>query len=275
MIRHISLILVLLVTLSPTSSASIPADDQQQANAERRPIHFICPLSDSDILFRISDIILGDFFNAHGYAFSISSIPDKRVIQQLEMAHSDGICAISDLRFQRLKHSPYLLGDNDYGTIDVVIASVQQLPPLMSIHELTRFAKQSSPVGYVAGSPAAEILHNIAFPIENVVSIDRGIRMLAAGRLKYLLTTKMVAQHMVTSIQADSVINYSNTLYKLKLQNALHKRHQHLRQPLNRYLRRLAQCLKDDATDVKPGQWPAIALQPRHSCRTEALKTIN
>ncbi len=222
-------------------------------------------------MFRVMETAFRDFFTSEGHQFKLLSVPEKRMMAILNHQRVDGTCAISDLKFSNLKTQHYLLADNPHGTLDVVVTATHSLPRITSIDDFIALTKANSRIGYVGGTSTEQLPDFHRLTVQNVVNLERGIRMLAAGRLDYLLTTKVLTQYAVKKIHADTRFYYSEPLYKSKLYNALHVRHRHLREPLNHYIHRLTECLKGDAPYVHSNQWPALVLEEAHPCRQTAL----
>lgn len=222
-------------------------------------------------MFKVMETALKDFFTAEGYPFQLLSVPEKRMMAILNQHKVDGTCAISDLKFSNLSTEQYLLADSPHGRLDVVATTTHRLPAITSVEDLIAQTKADNKIGYVGGTSSEQLPDFHRLTTQNVVNLERGIRMLAAGRLDYLLTTKVLTQHAAQKIHANTNFFYSEPLFRAKLYNALHVRHRHLRKPLNQYIHRLTDCLKGDNVSVRSNQWPALAQQQNHPCRKIAI----
>ncbi len=224
-------------------------------------------------MFKVMETAFRDFFTSQGHQFKLLSVPEKRITAILNHQKVDGTCAISDLRFDSLQTRQYLLADNPHGTLDVVVTTTHKIPKISSTEDFINLTKANDQIGYIGGTSTEQLPGFHRLTVQNVVNLERGIRMLAAGRLDYLLTTKVLTQHAAEKIHADTNFFYSASLYQAKLYNAMHVRHRHLRKQLNQYLHRLTFCLKEDKPYVDSDQWPPLVLEENHPCRQTALQT--
>ncbi len=265
---------ILRLLLIPLLSIAMLAVAENQKTPQTH-IRFICPTSSSSLVFRIMEVAFGDFFSNLDYQFHLSYAPPKRVIPLLNEGAVDGICAISDLKHKSLTdNDQYLLADDHHGTLEVVISAPRPLPNFSSLDQFIAELDPKSVVGFIGGNSAALLFDSGDRRFKNIVNIDRGVRMLAANRLEYLLATKLRTQHTVDAIHSTTDIYYSEALHQLKVYNALHKRHRELRPALNRFMHLLTDCLKGDEPQVHSRQWVPLATHPYHPCRLEAIKSI-
>ena len=227
-------------------------------------------------MFKVMQIAFGDFFESYDYDFLLIPIPYKRATPLLNAERVDGICAVTEVRHSNLTNQKYLLADHHHGYLQVVVASTQNQQLPRSMNELVQLQNQGAIIGYIGGSSDASYLDLDADTAQNVVSMERGVRVLAAGRIDYLLATRLLLEKARESIQSEKTFYYSPALGQLKLYNALHEKLQHLRAPLNQHLHHLTTCLKGDEAIVASRQWLPMVTNPDHPCRMNArnhLKT--
>ncbi|WP_423893986.1 hypothetical protein [Candidatus Pelagadaptatus aseana] len=212
----------------PLYTKEVP--DQWFARSERR-IVFSCLVPDRYPLFTEFESFYREAFAALGYNFSMISLPRAREIAELLNGRVDGVCARVDVE-------PFSSANN-LQRLDIAVGNITQMVvspvplPEVPIGQLPQ-----GRLGYVRGAQVS-LTWLRAFPqMEQIVlnSSESGLKMLAAGRLDYLLDNSVAVNIMFRHLGVDIPLYRKPYGQPVPVYPFLNKRHLGIQQALQEQL---------------------------------------
>ncbi len=237
--------------------------------ARAKEIAFTCPEKPESPIFKSLELAYAYFFKMHGYTFSMQTTSEQRMILEITNGRFDGTCGQNSTSFEHLNSSQLIHGNAPIARLFIKSLSRKKHRGLDSLDQL-----QNSPfrVGIIAGTAAAILANQLAIPFYNIVDIDRGVKMLAGGRLDYVISNDVQLNRALQELRPTTPLQLSNTLMSLNIYPTLNQRHRHLLPTLDQYLFQLNHCLGGPLSQITLGAWLSISSETIERCLTPPLE---
>ncbi|MEC8427204.1 MAG: hypothetical protein VXZ35_02175, partial [Pseudomonadota bacterium] len=229
----------------PYSSAGTPELPVRSENH----LVFSCSMPPKFPLYERLRLFYTNAFKELGYGFSMIPLPRAREVAELASGRVDGTCG-RGLR-------PAFLDNRQLIKVDVAIgrSSKQMITTVAGIQSIEDIPSGTE-VYYVRGTQSSNrfLVGNPDFHAKGVNTIENGIKMLAAGRIEYLVDTSVLLSNVKDYLQLDQDFYRLNLSRPNQLYPYLNRRHSGLAEPLKRQMQKqLAvwpnQLLFDDSLD--------------------------
>jgi len=228
------------------------------AEALQKHITFACSESTHSPLFKMLDIVFSHFFASHGYGFSMQTTSEQRMISEVSSGRLDGACGQNKPMFDALNDPNLIRTTTPIANLAVRALSREELSAIQSLEELQH---SSLKIGIIASTGTALAAQQQGVHFDNIVTIDRGVRMLAANRLDYVVSNHIQINRALNDLGSLAPLYISKILFHLPLYTIFNKKHLALIPSLDHYLSQLNQCLDGPLSQRNSALW--LDLSPR------------
>ncbi|MGH1370584.1 MAG: hypothetical protein ACRBBW_01015 [Cellvibrionaceae bacterium] len=235
-----------------------------------REISFACPESSNSQVFKAIERTYSHFFEMNGQEFSMRTTTEKRMLLEISSERLDGGCAQSNPVFDNLNSPILVRGNTPIAQLLVKALSRQELSDLSALEQLQDTAFR---VGIVGSSGTALAAKKLNLKFQNILTIDRGVKMLAANRLDYVISNHLQLNRVNRTIDPTHPLHLSKTLFHLDIYPILHKKHRGLIPAIDDYLSQLQQCLGGPLSQVNREAWVKITSSEIDMCLDRPLET--
>ncbi len=228
-----------------------------------REIAFACPESADSPVFQALERTYAQFFIAYDYQFSMTTATEKRMILEIVKGRYDGACGQSAPVFKRLNNPRLTQAQTPIAQLLIKTLSRHDLSNIESLDQL-----QNTPfkIGIIANTGTALLAKQLNVRFQNIHTIDRGVKMLAAGRLDYVVSNHLQLNRVLGSIDSIAPLYLSKALLTIDIYPTLNQQHSHLIPALEAYLTQLHHCLDGPLSLANREQWLKVSSTVIEQC---------
>ncbi len=256
MLKSLCILLLPLYCLATTAYAS-------------KTIVFACAEAPSSQLFSVLTEIYSHFFEPFELAFSMQSTTEQRMISEVASGRIDGACGQNIPMFESLNSPRVVRSAPPIAMLSVRAVSTNTHRPIKSLSELTHTRLR---IGIIASTGTALAAQQRGIGFQNILNIDRGIRMLAANRLDYVISNHIQIRRALDDIDPLLQLTISDHLLYLPVHPVLNIKHRALITPLNDYLAQLNHCLGGPLSQTNSSNWLSLTRNTLNTC-SESVTT--
>lgn len=249
--------LLVLSTLLLTTSLLAGAVEPQ------KHITFTCSESSNSPLFKMLEIVFSRFFEPHGYSFSMQTTTEQRMISEVSSGRIDGACGQNKPMFDTLNDPNIIRTTTPIANLAIRALSRKELSAIRSLKGLQHSTLR---IGIIASTGTALAAQQQGVHFDNIVTIDRGVRMLAANRLDYVISNHIQIHRALNELGSLTPLYVSDTLFSLPLHTIFNQRHLALIPSLDHYLSQLNQCLDGPLSQRNSALWLSLSTQSINDC---------
>lgn len=251
-----SLQLILATLLLGTALSTV-------AQPQKQHIKFACSESSESPLFKMLELVFSHFFTAEGYQFSMQTTSEQRMILEVSSGRLDGACGQNKPVFEDLNDSRLMQTNTPIANLAIRALSRKHLSGIQVLEEL-----RDSPhrVGIIASTGTALAAQQQQIHFQNIVTVDRGVKMLAANRLDYVVSNHLQINRALNDVGSMAPLHISKALFYLPLHPVLNKKHSDLIVALDTYLSQLNLCQEGPLTLATSDRWLQLTPQAIDIC---------
>jgi len=228
-----------------------------------KSVVFACAETSDSQLFSVLTEIYSHFFESFELNFSMQSTTEQRMISEVASGRIDGACGQNIPMFESLNNPHVVRTSPPIAMLSVRAVSTKQHTTIQSLSELTHSRLR---IGIIASTGTALAAQQRGINFQNILHIDRGIRMLAANRLDYVISNHIQIQRALNDIGPSVPLTLSNNLLYLPVHPILNIKHRKLLSPLNHYIARLNHCLGGPLSQTNSFNWLRLSRQKLDEC---------
>ncbi|MGH1370586.1 MAG: hypothetical protein ACRBBW_01025 [Cellvibrionaceae bacterium] len=197
---------------------------------------------------------------------------EQRMISEVASGRIDGACGQSTPMFESLNYPHMVRTTPPIAILSVRAVFTNHHTAIKSLSELTHSRLR---IGIIASTGTALAAQQRGINFQNILHIDRGIRMLAAKRLDYVISNHIQIRRALNDIDPLAQIAISDNLLDLPVHPILHIKHQEFISPLNHYLARLNHCLGGPLSQTNSSNWLSLTRQKLERCSASETSDID
>ncbi len=228
-----------LFCLLVSANVSAQPPTPSESIYDRPPaVRFTCSEPANSPIFMLMDRVYSDVFAQQGLRFEMVFVPNRRARSELKNGNIDGHCG-------RVSTTPPIPNTINSSVIiaksDLVAASMHQ-PKIKVFNDLKQDPLR---IGLVGGSTADQINIRYAIPFINIVDLDRGIKMLAADRLDYVISNSLQVMRSIDNMGGssdDKPFILSTLIHQLPVTPILHESQTSTIDAFNASLQSIVNC---------------------------------
>ncbi|MAZ86606.1 MAG: hypothetical protein CL693_03095 [Cellvibrionaceae bacterium] len=224
---------------------------------------FACAEASDSQLFSVLTEIYSHFLEPFELDFSMQTTTEQRMISEVASGRIDGACGQSIPMFESLNSPHVVRSSPPIAMLSVRAVSTTHHTSIKSLSELTHSPLR---IGIIASTGTALAAQQRGISFQNILHIDRGIRMLAANRLDYVISNHIQIRRALNDVAPLVRLTLSDNLLYLPVHPVLNIKHRQLVPPLNGYLTRLNHCLGGPLSQTNSINWLSLTRKKLEEC---------
>ena len=193
-------------------------------------MHFACELKDDRQVYRNILEMMSAILPTMGFQFKMSYYPGMRALAELNSGNIDGLCAKPPSSF--LAYPELIAVPTAIGYSSIYLYGKESKP------ELSRL-KDKDKLVYVRGTQTIEEFirkSGLNATVISASSVEQALKILIAGRADYFLEWQQPALHAINKLGITGQLESIRVGEKNPIYLAIHRRHQHLIDEIDRKL---------------------------------------
>jgi len=224
---------------------------------QQRHIIFSCQEPADSRIFEMLTVIYRHAFSLNGYSFEMISTPTKRALHEVITENVDGMCGVSQELNASVNSPSITLSKTALGRLSLNAFYLKGTPPITSLADLN---KPNVRIGVSAWGISHKLLEKSNIAYTEVASIDQAIRMLAAGRLDYIVNSHFVVSRVLKEVKSRKTIVKSSPLHESNVYPLLHVRHKTILEGFDRELTKILNCVGEPISANTVELWKKVVL---------------
>ena len=249
------------------------------ASQHKHEIVFTCPAPPHSILFRIMAASYRHFFAQNELGFRMIHGQERRGVLEVSQGRFDGVCGKTGFTLDPQTRKSLLQTNASLLQLSITPLGRSGLP---EISDLAAPQNAQYRFGVIEGSSSAYLARKYNLNHQDVSTVDRGVRMLAANRLDYLLSNVMQMRRVIGDIKPEQQLQFSSAVITVPAPPLLNERHDSLLAPFDQYIHTLSHCMGGPMSHSTLHQWESIAVNEvqsvtasrTHPCIAQALTSL-